>query len=338
MFNFRLLRNDVLAVCALTLTSAVVSNVTGNNLENVHWTFDLEESKASVTEAKMFNNSSTRGVLLAPYSDRVPSIDGKIEEDEWKDAQVYEFDIGGRIATLFLKHVELQPINGTKECLLYPNNPDYRVPCGPYRRSLVLGLTGASFLPHLYFDEGDDGGRGSGRRDFVLTSNQEDKKDWPMYHRTDVITGESIPSCDHIFGRVTGCDMPDDTVGCSPWLPAELSCWTCDRSSRPMCRWSEDKSITATPTLLDIFLPGDSSFLGSGWIGNNLAYTAQYGDYSKDVEYIIPFYGDDLCERPNCSNVHFDLGDEIGFGMEGIYPPSVRPFNPHTWGGILILK
>lgn len=273
----------------------------------------------------------TPNLLVAPYSEQLPTVDGNIDELEWQDAQVYRFPSAGRIVRLFLKHIKLEP-NGTQEgCVLYPTNPDYLVPCGRY---LVLAFQG--MVPGwIYFDEGNDGARGSGRRDYVLTAGQEDLKVWAIYSRTD-LSGQIIPSCDHLYGRVIGCRMPNGTQGCAPW--SAEPCWTCDNSiSRPVCRWSEDASITAIPTLLDVYVPGDGHYAGSGhWRGDALAYIAQYAEDLSSVEYLIPFFGDSACDRTPCSNINFDVGDEIGFRVPWLFPQDSNG-DPTSWGGILLL-
>jgi hypothetical protein len=96
--------------------------------------------------------------LTAPYNTNTPVIDGSMGSQEWHDAMRYRVNLTGpdNIETwVYLKH------NGTHLC---------------------IGLLVWQINDHVYdefiifFDEGDDGGHGSGTMDSVLTANQEDLK------------------------------------------------------------------------------------------------------------------------------------------------------------------
>ncbi|MBS7633596.1 hypothetical protein KEJ15_08315, partial [Candidatus Bathyarchaeota archaeon] len=97
--------------------------------------------------------------LKARFTSVVPVIDGSLGGAEWNDTEKYEIaltngavDIG---TWLYVKH------NGTH---------------------IHVGLVLWSYYVHILdeiailFDEGDDGSHGSGSRDWVLTSLQEDLK------------------------------------------------------------------------------------------------------------------------------------------------------------------
>lgn len=87
----------------------------------------------------------------------LPLIDGSVTDQEWNDANSYTISLSGVAgtvpATVYFKH------DGT---------------------NIYIGLKvsdSASLAEFaLFFDEGNDGGYGSGTRDGVLTSNQEDLK------------------------------------------------------------------------------------------------------------------------------------------------------------------
>lgn len=96
--------------------------------------------------------------LMASYSADSPVIDGYLGSAEWSDATGYKVNLTGPtdISTwLYLKH------NGTH---IYVG--------------LVVWQIGTHTTDQfaIFFDEGDDGGRGSGTRDYALTPEQEDVK------------------------------------------------------------------------------------------------------------------------------------------------------------------
>lgn len=93
--------------------------------------------------------------FLAAYSTNVPVIDGSLTGLEWNDANIYNVSLSGTVpALLYFKHDGTNIYIGLK-VVAEDHNFD-------------------QFL--VFFDEGDDGGYGSGTRDGVLTSNQEDLK------------------------------------------------------------------------------------------------------------------------------------------------------------------
>jgi len=98
--------------------------------------------------------------IIAKYSGNVPTIDGYMGSAEWNDTRKYVINLinltGANIeAWLYIKH------NGTH---------------------MHVGLLVWMISTHatdefiIAFDEGDDGGSGSGTRDFALTPLQEDLK------------------------------------------------------------------------------------------------------------------------------------------------------------------
>lgn len=96
----------------------------------------------------------------ASYSTNLPVIDGSATDPEWNDANSYEISLseyqGVRTisARVYFKHDGTNIYMGLKVFASQHNFDQFIV----------------------YFDEGDDGGYGSGTRDGVLTSNQEDLK------------------------------------------------------------------------------------------------------------------------------------------------------------------
>ena len=96
--------------------------------------------------------------LTAKFSDIHPTIDGFLGNAEWNDTKKYNITLVGDTdieAWLYIKH------NGT---------------------NIHIGLLVWEIYTHatdefiLAFDEGDDGGRGSGSRDYTLIPLQEDLK------------------------------------------------------------------------------------------------------------------------------------------------------------------
>jgi len=96
--------------------------------------------------------------LIASLSTNSPTIDGYLGSAEWSDATGYKVNLTGstNISTwLYLKH------NSTHVYI-----------------GLVVWQIGTHTTDQfaIFFDEGDDGGRGSGTRDYTLTDEQEDLK------------------------------------------------------------------------------------------------------------------------------------------------------------------
>ncbi|NWG11327.1 hypothetical protein HXY33_06245 [Candidatus Bathyarchaeota archaeon] len=96
--------------------------------------------------------------INAKYSQNYPTIDGFLGSSEWNDTKRYNITLVGDTdieAWLYVKH------NGTH---------------------MYFGILVWSYATHatdefaIAFDEGNDGGSGSGTRDFALTSLQEDLK------------------------------------------------------------------------------------------------------------------------------------------------------------------
>jgi len=96
--------------------------------------------------------------LMASYSADSPVIDGYLGSAEWSDATGYKINLTGPTDVqtwLYFKH------NGTY---------------------IHIGMLVWQYGIHttdqftILFDEGDDGGRGSGTRDYALTDEQEDLK------------------------------------------------------------------------------------------------------------------------------------------------------------------
>lgn len=96
--------------------------------------------------------------LRANYSDNVPTVDGYLGATEWKDASRYEINLTGATDI---------------ETWVYIKHNDTHIHIGLLVRE-INDHTFDEFV--LIFDEGDDGANGSGSRDYVLTSNQEDLK------------------------------------------------------------------------------------------------------------------------------------------------------------------
>ncbi len=96
--------------------------------------------------------------IWAKYSSNIPTIDGFLGSAEWNDTRKYEINLTGVIdipTWLYVKH------NGT------------HIHFGLLVWSIALHATDEFAI---LFDEGDDGGSGSGTRDLALTPLQEDRK------------------------------------------------------------------------------------------------------------------------------------------------------------------
>lgn len=114
-----------------------------------------------MSSALFGNVSAAPPELKAKYSANSPTIDGFLGSAEWNDTIKYVVNMASTNASietwLYIKH------NGTH---------------------INLGILLWSYAVHsddqfmLTFDEGDDGSHGSGTRDYVLTSLQEDIKAW----------------------------------------------------------------------------------------------------------------------------------------------------------------
>jgi subtilisin family serine protease len=87
----------------------------------------------------------------------VPTIDGRIEESEWSDANVYS-NLGenGNFDKIYLKAVK----DGSEDFMFV---------------GIRFKKSGSSTF-NLLFDEGDNGWHGSGTRDYFLRAGQEDRK------------------------------------------------------------------------------------------------------------------------------------------------------------------
>lgn len=97
--------------------------------------------------------------IEAKYSPIAPTIDGTMDSAEWNDTAKYEIYL----------------TNGTTniEAWLYVKHNGTHIHFGLLLWEVFIHTTD-EFI--LVFDEGDDGGSGSGTRDFNLTSHQEDFK------------------------------------------------------------------------------------------------------------------------------------------------------------------
>jgi len=96
--------------------------------------------------------------IVAKFSDIYPTIDGFLGSAEWNDTNKYAINLTGAsdiAAWLYIKHNGTHIHVGLVVWQIYDNPVD-------------------EFI--LLFDEGDDGGHGSGGRDYTLTPLQEDSK------------------------------------------------------------------------------------------------------------------------------------------------------------------
>jgi hypothetical protein len=137
--------------------------------------------------------------LVVMYSDVSPSIDGTLGA-EWNDTTSYVVYLNGTTdieAWIYLKH------NGT---FIYIG-----VLVWNYQIHTVDQLS-------LFFDEGDDGGHGSGTRDYTLTPNQEDLK-----------------SCQ------TGSELRD---GCYKTTPTQFHAFTVEIDFTASCAHENDHPTT----------------------------------------------------------------------------------------------
>jgi len=105
--------------------------------------------------------------FLASYSTNYPVIDGAMGSAEWSDANSYDVSLVGLAGT----DAEGTEVSAT----IYFKHANVVI------HNIYIGLKvfdGDHDLDEfaVYFDEGDDGSNGSGTRDGVLTSDQEDSK------------------------------------------------------------------------------------------------------------------------------------------------------------------
>lgn len=108
------------------------------------------------TFSMLLPNALANG-LVAPYSTNLPVIDGSVTDPEWNDA--YNFAAWLKGPTDVLSHIYFKH-DGTNI----------------YIGIKVFGGQHSDDKFVFCFDEGDDGGYGSGTRDGVLTPDQEDLK------------------------------------------------------------------------------------------------------------------------------------------------------------------
>lgn len=280
--------------------------------------------------------------LVAATATLAPRLDGALTEAEWAEASHYTLDQGSATLDLYLAVTALRPAPGDPgvDCILYPENPAYRIPCGDY---LWVGArAGALSSLKVYLDEGDDGAHGSGSGDGVLTDVQEDAKEVNFGQLTNLY-------CDTAFGKVEGCPAP----ACVPW--SGEACWQCVPSfegstSGESCQWSGDTQVT-TPAIggpktqsLDGYYMGPGAvegftFAGSGSAAHlaDFGYLA-YGDLAATQwELLLPFRGleeGDGAVGYDRSDARFTHGDVLNlllYTPSGPYPRGGDRSDVSTW-------
>jgi hypothetical protein len=110
---------------------------------------------------------STEPELVAIYSSTSPTIDGTLRTSEWQDTTRYTISLTRYLST------------ETIEAWLYIKHNETHINLGLLMWSCAIHDLD-EFV--IVFDEGDDGGYGSGTRDYVLTPLQEDLKVWDSNH------------------------------------------------------------------------------------------------------------------------------------------------------------
>ncbi len=268
-----------------------------------------------------------------------PIIDGIVDEDEWADASIYRVLAENRVPlTFYFKTVTLSESESdpSGHCSIYPDNPSYTIPCGGY---LLLAVTGdIATVIDIYFDEGDDGGYGSGSGDKVLTEGQEDLK---------IISGAWYSGCWEFQGRTTGCPEPQ----CVPW--SDSDCWACnsvyEEGSGTTCSWTSSPAKRA-PAVSGTHM----SFLDGFFENSDWGYWAGYSAMEEDphdtgqlvymtwadeassyggpiaLEMTMPFAGIDGPDHgSDTSDARFERGDVLNFVFKFMWEPTIR--EPRFW-------
>jgi len=271
-------------------------------------------------------NETINKTFIAEPSNILPVIDGEINSGEWEDAFIKQVKTtANKNLTIYTKTYHLKDQNNVL-CSIYPSNPSYKLPCGKY---LLMAFEGealerpSSFA--LFFDEGNDGWRGSGSYDNFLGFKQEDYKEI-----TGFMGGWSSETCQTIFDAHQGCPEPN----CAPWMGED--CWMCGNLSGgagDYCYLKSNQNITHT------IIPGDrlsSPFDGyhdrncgsfpECWIGIGVGSPEWERDRSffgfaknNTVEVMIPFHGLEIDNNSECeeecdlSDITFNYGNSLKF-------------------------
>jgi hypothetical protein len=266
--------------------------------------------------------------FIAPRCFITPQIDGQIEDAEWRDAQKYLHLGADSNIDLFFK----SGLYHDKDTLFIGVKLWHGITiseqCNNYRN-----LT-------LYFDEGNDGSRGSGSFDGVFTRGQEDSKKLSQ----DLYHGNEAFPCKEIFGYTEGCPEP----ACSPTQQNE--CWKCpsDWDVFPnFCYWTNDSSLR-TPSIAGTRTDYIDGYYGlnpiTSWIyqgkdalfptvdGQAYSHLSESGEYSE-FEFAIPLMGTEVSvpQHPwqDLSDLTIQFGDTIAFGFFYSFSQS-QPRTPNS--------
>ena len=307
-------------------------------------------------------NVQAQEILTVPASKTLPLLDGQIDSEEWKDAQYYQLPVSRGSIEVWLKHVELIDSNRAGFCQVYPNNPDYQVPCG---RQLLLGFRAAGLRNvDIYLGEGDDGLYGSGSDDRQLVGMQEDAKCFRFISdrscrgiggepdssdsfsdffasaalavANDDAEGESCPYCREYFGKVEGCPEP----ACTPWNPND--CWRCHPNNTARCVWSSNPLLTVAALPGSRRVPIDGYYLRNGrsawWhtgVRELVNFMAFFAQEHGEAEFMIPFIGLEGISSSDLSDLNINPGDVVGIHLLtslGEYPSDSSRWLAKTWG------